>query len=82
VSSNRVKLIFRKSKDDGNRLQLCDHQHWVGVGCVNYVARINQAEADSALNRRSDVTVGQLQLGIVDRGLVGANCTFQLVSRG
>ena len=77
--SDGVQLIFRKGKDDRDRLQLRDHQHRVCVGCVDDVSGINEAQAHATINRRDDVAVAELQLGVVNCRLVGAHCALKLV---
>ena len=46
------------------------------------VARVDQPQADPAADRRGDVAVRDLQLGIVDLGLVGLDRAFALPDQG
>ena len=64
-------VVLGNREDDGDRLQLRDHDEAVGVGRVHDVARIDLAQSDAAADRRGDARVGELQLGVVDRALVG-----------
>src|SRR5262249_50958678 len=60
------QLILRQSENDGNRLELSDHYQTVGVRSMDYVADVHQAQPDAAADRRGDVQINDLQLGIVN----------------
>lgn len=72
------KLVLRKGKDNGDGLKLGDDEQAVGVAGVNNVAGIHEAEADAAADRCGDVAIGELQLGIIDLPLIGANGAVEL----
>ena len=72
------KHIFRQGKNNGNGLQLSHDEQRIGVGGMNHVADVNQAKTDTATNGCCNSGVGQLQLGIVDGGLIGLDCASEL----
>ena len=54
------KVVFGDREDNGNGLQLGDHHQPVGVGCMNDVARVHNAQADPPAERRGYAAVNQL----------------------
>ena len=54
------------------------HGKPVGIGGMDDVADVHLAQADAPADRRGDVRIGKLQLGVVDRRLVGLNRAFEL----
>ena len=61
---------MRQRKDDGDGLQLCDHQQTVAIGGVDDVSDIHQAQPDAPTNRRGYVGIDDLQLGVINRALI------------
>ncbi len=56
---DRRQLIFGDRENHADGLDLRDDQHAVGVGGVNDVAGIHQAQTDDAGDRRRDVAVSR-----------------------
>ena len=59
-----------------------DHQHAVGVGSVNDVAGIHQAQADYAGYRRGNVAIGNVELGGLQQTLIVLDCSLVLFDQG
>ena len=74
-------LLLGRREHHGDRLQLDDRHDAVLVGGVDDVARIDEAEAGLARQRRLDGGVAQLRLGVVDRGLVALDLRRELIDR-
>ena len=72
------EVILGNREDHSDGLQLGDDGQAIGVGRMDHVARIHQAQADSAGDWRGDPAVNQLQLRVVDNALVGLNGAFIL----
>ena len=77
-----LQVVFRQGEENGDGLELGDHEHGIGVGGMNDVAGINQPQTNASGDRRRDMAINEIQLGIVDRGLVVADGSFELVDRG
>ncbi len=63
-------IVLRHGEHHRDGLQLGDHNEAVGVGGLHVVARIDQAQADAAVDRRDDVAVSDIELLGIDLGLV------------
>ena len=48
---------------------------------MNDIAGIDQAKPNSAGDRRSDVRIDQLQLGVINLGLIGFDGAIELADR-
>src|SRR5882672_983586 len=64
------QAVLRDGEHHGDRLELGDDDQAVGVARPDDVARIDEAQAQAAPDRRSDGGVDELQLRIVDLALV------------
>src|SRR5207237_8853951 len=66
-----VDLALGQREYDGDRLQLRDGDDAALARRGDDVALIGKAEADPAADRRLDVSVAELRLRVLDRGVVG-----------
>ena len=64
------QIILRDGENHRDGLDLGDHRQPGGIGGVDDVARVHQAQPDAAADGRGDLGVDQLQLGVVDLPLV------------
>ncbi len=64
------QLLFRQREDDADGLYLGDHHDAGGRRGMHDVARIDQADAGAAVDRRHDSRVVELRARIVDDSLV------------
>ena len=76
------QIVFRHIENHGDRLKLRDDQQGIRVARVNDIARVHQAQADAAGNRRGDVAVGELHLGAFHRGRIRLHGGFQFLDLG
>ncbi len=67
------KLILRKREDDGNGVNLCDHDQAGRVGGVNDVAGIDLPQSHNTVDRRINARISEVHLGCFDCSLVGLN---------
>ncbi len=72
------QLILRQTEDHRNRLQLGNDQQAAGVRSVNHVSSIHQAQTDAAADGRGNVGKGKLELGAIDRSLIGGDGAVKL----
>ncbi len=72
------KLILRQAEDHRDRLKLGNHNKTGGVGGVNDVSDVDESQADTAADRRSDVRVNDLKFRVVDGSLIGLDGAFKL----
>ena len=76
------QLFFRRGEDDGDRLDLRD-RHDAGLRRgIDDVADIDLAQADDARDRRLDLGVVELGLGVENGRIVGGDLRGQLRHRG
>ena len=76
------QLLFRRGEDDGDRLDLGD-RHDAGLGRgIDDVADVDLAQAGDARDRRLDLGVVELGLGVEDGGIVGRDLRGQLRNGG
>ena len=66
------KVVLGNGKQHRDRLELSDHDHAVGIGSMDDVARIHQAQTNHTRNRGRDLRIRQLQLGVIDVGVYPA----------
>src|SRR5262249_53619306 len=78
LCSNLWKLILRESKDDGDGLKLGDHEEAAGVVGMAVVAQVDEAGTHASINRRGDVAVRELQLGVIDLALIRTDGAIEL----
>ena len=76
VLADLLQLVFGKREYHGDRMKLGNHQHRGTAGRGDVIARIDLAQSHTAVNRRLDVAVGQVQLGILNGGFVGGDGAF------
>ena len=67
----RGHVILRQREHHGDRLELRHHHQAVGLGRRDEVADVDLLQADPAVDRRDDVTVGQIELCGIDLALIG-----------
>ena len=65
------ELILGQGEDDGDGLDLGHQNQARGIGGVDDVAWVDGADADGAVDGRGDVSVGDVDLGGLNGGLVG-----------
>ena len=71
-------MILGKGEDNRNGLQLGDDEQAIRVGRVNNISDIDEPQPDPAADRRSDVRINELQLGVINLCLVGFDRAFEL----
>ena len=72
------QLGLGQREHHGDGLGLGDDHQAIGVGTGHQVALVHLAQAETATDGRGDARVVQLQLGIVDIGLVALDRAFVL----
>ena len=82
VFAQRRQAVLRDGEDDGDRLQLRDHDQAAGIAGVDDVAGIDQAQPEPRGERGGDAAVDELQLGAVDLRLVGLHRALVLANQG
>ena len=76
------QLLFRRGEDDGDRLDLGD-RHDAGLGRgIDDVADVDLTQAGDAGDRRLDLGIVELGLGVEDRRIVGRDLRGQLRNGG
>ena len=65
------QVVLRQREEDRDRIELRDDDDAGRVGGVHEVARVDQAHAGHAVDRRGDARVVELQLRVLDLRLVG-----------
>src|SRR5713101_2799121 len=80
LREDRRELILRKAENHRDGLELCDDEQTAHVGSVDNVAGVNEAQADASADRRSDAAIDELELGVVDLPLIGANGAVKLAN--
>ena len=78
LAQNVSQVVFRNTEKDGDRLELSNDDHSPGIGGADDVAFIDQPQADLPADGRDDFGIGDLQIGIIDLGLIGLNGAFVL----
>ena len=68
-AAHHVQVLLGQGEHDVDRVQLGQRDDRAGGG--HHVARVDRADAGQAVNRRADLGVIELDLGIAHRGLVG-----------
>src|SRR4029077_1196448 len=68
----------RQGEDNGNGLELGDHEKPGGIGGVHDVSHIDQTQSHAAADRGRNVSVNQLQFCIIDGGLVRLDRALKL----
>src|SRR4029077_3354743 len=79
---NLRELVLWKSEDHGDGQNFGNDQEPVGVGSVDDVAGIDEAETDTSGNGSGDAGVRQLKLCIIDLRLIGLDRSVELTDRG
>ena len=79
---NGRQVIFGQRKEHGDGLKLSDDEHGVGVRRVDDISRINLPQPDAPANRGRDVAISKIQFGAINRRLVVAHRSLELVGRG
>ncbi len=74
--------FLRKRKDQGNRLDLCDHDETVGIRRMNDVADVDLPDACYSRDGRGQAGVAQLNFCLIDQRLVRLDGGLQLVDLG
>src|SRR5208283_4667214 len=64
VFADLLQLVFGEREYHGDRMKLGDYQHRSTAGRGDVIPRIDLAQSHTAVNRRLDVAVGQVQLGV------------------
>ncbi len=75
-------LVFGDRENDRDRFGLgddCQRSRAIGL---HEIARVHEAQSDAAINGRSDITIGQIDIGIVQIALVKLDRAFVLVNGG
>ena len=72
------ELLLGQSENDRDGLELRHHHHAGGIGRVDDVARVDQADAGAPVDRRGDGGVLELGTGAVDGGRVALDLRGQL----
>ena len=80
--STRGDVLLREREDHGNGLYGGDHQQSAGVGGVHQVPNIHKAQPDPAIDGRSNVAIGKVQLCRINLGLVHLDSSFILADEG
>jgi hypothetical protein len=75
------KLVLRQAEEHGDRLKLSDEHQAIDVGGVHNIAGVNQTEADTTADGRSDVGKGELQFGVVNLALVRGDRAIKLANQ-
>src|ERR1019366_7421187 len=75
------QIVLGNTEINRDRLQLRDHRQTGRVGRMNYISHVHQTQPDPARDRRRDVAVGQLKLGVVHGALIALNRTCILSDR-
>src|SRR5882672_7187696 len=75
-------MILRHTEYDRDWLQLSDSDQGIGIAGMDDVAGIDQPQSDSAGYRSSDMSVSELQLGIVHLSLIELQRAFVLMDGG
>jgi len=68
-------------EDDGDGLELGDDQHGILIGGVYDVALVDEAKTDASGDGGGNVAISDLELGVVNGGLVRPNRAFELNRR-
>ena len=67
---NRLQTLFGQREHNRDRLKLSDDNDATGVSRVYDIANVDEANSDAPINRRLDLGVIELRLGVVDRRLI------------
>ena len=73
------RCVFRDAEDHGDGLKLGNHRQGIGIGGMDNVAGVHQAQPNASGNGRGDVGVDDLQLGRIHLALVKLHGAFVLV---
>ena len=67
---NRLQTLFGQREHNRDRLKLSDYNDATGVSRVYDIANVDEANSGAPINRRLDLGVIELRLGVVDRRLI------------
>ena len=65
------QIVLRHREQHRDRLHLRDHDEAGGAAGLDVIALIDLAQPDLPVDRRDDVAIGQIELRVVHRALVG-----------
>jgi len=73
-------VVLGQGEDDRDGMQLGQHHQAGGIAGRDIIALVDQAEADPAVHRRDNVAVNEIELSIIQCGLVGFDQTHVLAN--
>ncbi|OIQ80319.1 hypothetical protein GALL_379250 [mine drainage metagenome] len=81
-SDHHRQAVLRDREQHRDRLHLGNRHDACGIGGMNLISRIHQAQADNPVERRRDAAIAQLQPGVVHLRLIHGNRRTGLAQQG
>src|SRR4029077_4003695 len=76
---NRLQTLFGQREHNRDRLKLSDDNDATGISCVDDIDNVDEANSDAPINRRLDLGVIDLRLGVFDRRLIRLYRSLKLI---
>ena len=81
LAADLGKLVLRKAEEHGDGLKLRDDHEAIGIVGVHDISRINEAQADAAIDGSGDPAISELKFGIVNLALIGFDGAVKLTDK-
>src|SRR5205807_1548369 len=81
LAADLGKLVLRKAEEHGDGLKLRDDDETIGIVGVHDISRVNEAQADAAIDGSGDPAISELKFGIVNLALIGFDGAVKLTDK-